>query len=90
MQLNLIEIDIRNIKKPIEEKAKDSASKKRLLSEDHGIVHRDEGASDIESGPEEGPELMPYGSFRLAPKIAVEHIYAWRRPLTREDKAKEL
>jgi len=50
---------------------------------------RDECGSEIESG-DEGPELMVCEPFRLAPKIAVEHIYAWRRSLGREAKAKEV
>ena len=53
-------------------------------------LFRDDGGSEVESGLDEGPELIPYGTFRLAPKIAVEQICAWRRPLTREEKAKEL
>ncbi|CAD7703269.1 unnamed protein product, partial [Ostreobium quekettii] len=49
----------------------------------------EEGGSDTESHAADGvPELLPYGSWELQPRIVVEHIYGWRYPLPPEERAR--
>ena len=48
----------------------------------------DEAGSDTESHAADIPELLPYGSWELQPRIVVEHIYGWRYPLPPEERAK--
>eukprot|EP00210_Caulerpa_lentillifera_P002980 g2845.t1 len=50
----------------------------------------DDIGSDNDSGVDGGPELLVLGNFMLTPRISVEQIYAWRRPLSCEQKTKEL
>ncbi|GMH39777.1 hypothetical protein BSKO_07675 [Bryopsis sp. KO-2023] len=55
--------------------------KRKMKMEDDG--------SEADSMGEGGPEMLSYGSWLLQPKIAVEHLHAWRHPLSPEERLRD-